>query len=111
MFDKKAYNRKYAKEHPDMVQKWIRNHPEYRKEKYGFTKESFNELLEFQDGRCLICGELMKIPHIDHDHKTGKIRGLLCLKCNAILGMANDDIEILKRAIRYLESTKAGSKL
>ena len=44
-------------------------------------------------------------PNIDHNHETGEIRGILCHKCNTGIGLLNDDQELLKKAITYLEST------
>ena len=79
--------------------------------KFGITLKQYNKILEKQNSGCKICGT--KIPggqgrfHIDHDHSTGKIRGLLCHLCNTGLGQFKDDIEILAAAIRYLiESRK-----
>jgi len=67
-----------------------------------------------QNGLCLICGnaETSRNPKtgeprslaVDHDHETGKIRGLLCTFCNTALGKFHDDVEILKKAIDYLIS-------
>ena len=57
---------------------------------YGITQEYYNKMLVSQDNKCLICGMLDKDApkglHIDHDHNTGKIRGLLCSNCNGSLG-------------------------
>lgn len=55
--------------------------------RYGITLDDYNSVLEAQNGRCAICGELPS-NHlcIDHDHKTGKVRGLLCISCNVALG-------------------------
>lgn len=53
-------------------------------------------------GNCEICGGNTKIAY-DHDHKTGKFRGWLCMKCNTALGLVNDDVIILKKLIDYLE--------
>jgi len=70
--------------------------------KYGITKEQYDELLMFQKKRCAICHRDRKLV-IDHDHATGKVRGLLCNDCNATLGFAQDKIEVLANAIDYLE--------
>lgn len=63
----------------------------------------FDAFFIAQQGRCAICSELMFEVIVDHDHKTGNLRGLLCRKCNALLGMASDQIEIIRRAVQYLE--------
>jgi len=56
-----------------------------------------------QKGRCVICQEELPLC-IDHDHETGKVRGLLCRLCNAGIGMLRESPEVLRRAIAYLES-------
>ena len=65
-------------------------------------------MAEDQKGICAICGELPhgenRVLHIDHDHLTGKIRGLLCMSCNRALGWFRDDTVILKKAIEYLKT-------
>ena len=65
-----------------------------------------------QNGKCAICGyEFLKGKpqncHIDHNHTTGKIRGLLCAKCNLLLGCANDNIPTLYKAIDYLKQIES----
>ena len=89
--------------------------PEYRrnqnlKRNYGITTEDYERMLEEQGGRCAICktdqpgGRLNKYFNVDHCHSTGKVRGLLCMACNTMLGQADDDITTLSNAITYLES-------
>lgn len=77
--------------------------------KYGLTPESFEALFKRQNGGCGICGEVnldgVRL-HVDHDHATGKIRGLLCVGCNHMIGLAKDKIEILHRAADYLEAPR-----
>lgn len=74
--------------------------------KYGITSDEYNELFESQQGRCAICGghqtEFKKRLHVDHDHDTGQVRGLLCGTCNTGLGMFRDNIDLLDKAIKYL---------
>lgn len=66
-----------------------------------------------QEGQCCICKEFRDTYHsqgglyIDHDHKTGEIRGLLCNSCNVMLGLIKDDLGILKNAMDYLQNKKA----
>ena len=76
------------------------------KKRYGLTKEDYNDLLAAQNGGCAIClnpetqGRKLSV---DHCHATNEIRGLLCSKCNAALGLLNDDTNILINAINYLK--------
>lgn len=84
--------------------------------KFGITSVDYENLLKKQNGGCAICGnpEVAKDKHkntprelaVDHDHKTGKIRGLLCTNHNAVLGHAKDNIEILKNCIKYLKQNE-----
>jgi hypothetical protein len=75
---------------------------------YGISMQEFDKLLEFQKHGCAICNKpitkLSRRMNIDHDHKTGQVRGLLCSGCNTGLGQLGDDIEGLKRALKYLEN-------
>ena|SRR3990167_45321 len=84
----------------------------YRKQVWGLSKENFEALLLAQASACTICKQpetiklngTTKTLCVDHDHITGKIRGLLCNNCNVALGSLKDDIGLLKQAIIYLES-------
>lgn len=73
---------------------------------YGLTEEEYDKMFQHQKGCCLICGlhqdNFKKSFHIDHCHTTGKIRGLLCRNCNVGLGHFKDSIELLNKAIKYL---------
>jgi Recombination endonuclease VII len=77
------------------------------KKLYGIGPDEYNVLLEAQNYQCKICA----VPStndarlvVDHDHKTGRVRGLLCTCCNPLLGFAKDNTEILRKAALYLES-------
>lgn len=73
---------------------------------YGITFEHFEEMLAAQGGRCAICSERFRsgfTTHVDHDHATGRVRGILCDACNNGLGRFRDNPEVLQRAARYLE--------
>lgn len=76
------------------------------KAKYGIDHSEYERILQLQNGRCAICKT--KNPggrglfHVDHDHITGKIRGLLCLMCNAGLGMFRDNYCFVFNASEYL---------
>jgi len=81
------------------------------KYKFGITLEDFDRMVESQNGLCAICdGENVKINGkivslaVDHNHETGKVRGLLCNGCNTSLGRLKT-IAMLKKAIKYLEET------
>ncbi len=95
----------YRMQHPE-----IKSSPEYRRKhtlkQYNITEDDYNDIFAAQNGKCLICGrhqsEIGKSLHIDHCHKTGKVRGLLCSNCNTAIGLLQDDIENLKCAIMYL---------
>lgn len=67
---------------------------------YKITKARVREL---KSRGCEICGALTPKINIDHDHKTGKVRGALCPSCNVIIGLARDEPERLRKAIVYLE--------
>jgi hypothetical protein len=75
---------------------------------YGITDEDYEEMLASQNGCCAIClvnvTDLSRKLVIDHCHKSGKIRALLCATCNSALGFAKDSSEILRRAADYLDS-------
>jgi hypothetical protein len=78
------------------------------KKKYGVTEEQYLKIYDKQNGLCAICGQKSQTKAgrlaLDHCHKTGKIRGLLCVKCNAGIGMLQDDVNVLKSAILYLKN-------
>ncbi len=78
------------------------------KKLYGLTIEDFDDMLVEQKGACRVCAgpSLGRgVYHVDHDHETGRIRGLLCHKCNVALGMVRDSTDHLKALITYLELT------
>ena len=85
--------------------------------RYGLTPELFWQMFENQEGLCAICSCLMVPPAlpgaearrpnsvcVDHDHVTGKVRGLLCIRCNVGMGTLQDSTRLLHNAIGYLES-------
>ena len=73
--------------------------------RYGIDVEDYERMLEEQNGGCYICG---KVPEdnraldIDHDHATGKVRGLLCSNHNRALGLLNDDVVLMLKSVEYL---------
>lgn len=85
------------------------------KRAYGITLEYFNELLGSQNGECAICltdnpqGAEQMRWNVDHDHKTGKIRGILCGVCNRTIGIAKESIFRLEKSIEYLKKHAAAT--
>jgi Recombination endonuclease VII len=77
---------------------------------YGLTTEDYEEIYEYQGGRCYICqyatGRTRRLS-VDHCHKTGLIRGLLCAPCNKMLGRFRDNPEAGTRIIEYLDRPPA----
>jgi N12 class adenine-specific DNA methylase len=69
---------------------------------YGITEAQFDCLAEKQGHKCKICNEHVANLVVDHDHKTGKIRGLICHSCNKGLGFFKDNVNNLLNAIKYL---------
>lgn len=78
--------------------------------KYGITENQYHAMLEAQGGGCAICGttsnqyggEAERHFAVDHDHETNEVRGLLCQTCNRMIGLAQDSVEVLEKAVRYL---------
>jgi hypothetical protein len=115
---KAAWQRAWKKENPeqarakDRVQyerltETERRNRNYRR--YGITVDDYDKMLLEQGGRCAICpavsagGRHKKHFHIDHCHKTGVVRGLLCNSCNTLLGSSKDSVRTLQNAIAYLK--------
>jgi len=121
---KAHYNGKKS-EYIERSYNWREQNPEKRqlsekkrslKKKYGLEWATYINMMEAQDGRCAICNTPLSVhanEHfpsacVDHCHKTGKIRGLLCYSCNLVLGYARDDVAILESAKAYLNGTFNG---
>lgn len=76
----------------------------YRIKSYGISVDEHDKLLKLQKNACAICGKTSSSKlAIDHCHKTGKVRALLCNGCNTSLGNVNESIDVLKKMIEYLE--------
>ena len=71
--------------------------------RYGLTSQRVDELIAAQGGLCAVC-KVRPPEHVDHDHKTGRVRGVLCSGCNQGLGNFRDDTAALRAAIDYLET-------
>ncbi len=110
-------NTKRREEYSANPEKWRKRNARYRVNwmnkrdiprtcrRYKLTEEEFLSKLNAQNDTCAICGTVGdKLGLcVDHNHKTGKIRGFLCRMCNVGLGNLQDSVEVLKSAVRYLE--------
>jgi hypothetical protein len=108
-----TYNKKYYETHKaefkEKRRQFTLNNPEWARRnhlsrKYGLTPERHKAMYLAQNGCCAICGESVPYDKVqtDHDHATGKVRGLLCCRCNMQIGIF-DNCDLLERAISYLE--------
>lgn len=93
----KAARQRYRATHPKA------DRAAHIRRKYGMSLEDERRMYDEQDGLCSICRNHEDKLHIDHDHTTGRVRGLLCENCNKGIGFLNDDVETLHSAIDYLE--------
>lgn len=77
---------------------------QHRKKQYGLSQAEFEVMLVEQDFKCAACKITIDTSAcVDHDHCTGDIRGLLCNRCNVIIGFANDDVDVLQGIMKYLK--------
>lgn len=75
--------------------------------KFGITPDEYDQMLEAQGGVCAICASTCATGRrlaVDHDHRTGAVRGLLCFRCNVALGKFDDDLDLFASATNYLRS-------
>lgn len=85
----------------------------YLNSTYGMSLDTYDALLTDQNHACKICSRPFDMadqnrrPHIDHCHKTGRVRGILCFTCNTAMGKLKDDPTLLRRAAEYLETPPA----
>lgn len=109
------YRDKHRKTRYSYNKEWYQKNKTYKKGyqkrnylmvKYNMTFEDKHRMYLKQEYKCKICNKVFieKKLCVDHDHKTGKVRGLLCGKCNIGLGKFKDNIKVLKSAIQYLKT-------
>jgi hypothetical protein len=104
----KAYTQRYESKNPNAKR------DSAFKKKYGITVGDYDVLLALQDGRCDLCGAKSSPLRngkpvrlcVDHDHKTGKVRSLLCTTCNRFVGLLERDRELTERIVAYLRQHK-----
>lgn len=110
---KNAKSRRWSKENREKAiaakRSWRKANPhrlaaQKRKRVYGITDEQYQAMHDAHEGKCAICGSSKPWLNIDHDHVTGRVRGLLCKQCNWAIGLMKDDPQRLKRASEYLET-------
>ena len=109
-----AYKREYYQTHKEKIKAYRFNHKEknkkyHLKSLYGLSLTDFDNLLLAQNNKCPICGQPLDLQKpknvvVDHSHKTGKVRGILCSNCNKALGFLKDNPEYAYNASIYLES-------
>lgn len=98
-------HRAYQQERRQQPEVKRKNREGHLRRKYGMTMAEYDALLERQGGVCAICGRPPRDDislHVDHEHETGAIRGLLCFRCNNAVGDFDDDPVVLQRAADYL---------
>lgn len=104
--------KKYYEDNKDKIKKrskdsYYKCKGDYLMENYGISIEVYNEMRRLQNNKCLICGNTFDnktvVACVDHNHTTGKVRGILCRTCNIGIGNLKDDISLLAMAIKYLE--------
>ena len=100
---KKIRTQEYKVRHPGRHLKYYKT--SHRRKYYNLEPHEYNKLMEDSNNLCMICKSppRSRSLHIDHDHKTGKVRGLLCHGCNTAIGLMKDDVNILTKAIEYLK--------
>lgn len=115
-----AYHRKWKQDHPlseeqrEARKKYMRGYHQAHKpqsvirhlKRYGLTLEAYDSMVQSQNGKCAVCRKessgQQKRLHVDHNHTTGKIRGLLCSVCNTVLGLVKENTAVLAAATKYL---------
>lgn len=113
---KRESSRKWRTNNPEKVraqkEKWKASGGKFYsmlKTLYKISREEYDQMFETQKGCCAICGvhqdDHFRSLSVDHNHETGKVRGLLCGQCNVGMGNLRDDVHILQKAIAYLQSS------
>lgn len=100
-----ATGNQWQRDNPEAAARHKRNH--HLLLKFGITLVEAEAMLVAQGGVCAVCaGEIADRPHVDHDHATGEVRGILCFGCNVGLGSFGDDPTRLRQAAAYLEARR-----
>jgi hypothetical protein len=98
----KEAERRYSQKHREQIS--ARQFKHRISARYGLSLEQYEELKAKYNGMCFLCDKYEGDKlHIDHCHETNKVRGMLCGSCNRGLGLLKDNVEVLKRAVKYLQ--------
>lgn len=114
--------RRRRQENPELAReytrRWVRNNPERARESarfstikrlYRLTAEEYRSLLASQNGKCAVCSvDVTALPtkqiHVDHDHRTGAVRSILCYRCNLALGFVKESVVVVRALLAYVQS-------
>jgi hypothetical protein len=101
--DSRQYNREHKEERKAYLKQWRKENKGYQvRNRLGLSKQEHQQLLKDCKHKCCICGSKRNLC-VDHNHKTGQVRGILCQNCNRGVGLIGESIRTLKRAIIYLQ--------
>ena len=104
----KKYRKEYSKKNKEKI--YVSLLLNKLKNKYGITIQNYFILLDKQDLKCAICKcdlyPMNKGTCIDHSHSNNRVRGLLCPRCNLLIGIAKEDIDVLSNSIIYIQNSK-----
>jgi len=108
--NKAHYEKMSQEERLAKHKKFLEQHPRYRRDRllqrYGLSREAFNAMLIGQGSVCAVCHQGNGASlQVDHNHKTGMVRGLLCFRCNAAAGLLSDQSERAQSLAEYLSRT------
>ena len=106
--------RKWRVDNPDRVKAYrkanrMKSYMQELRRKYGLSSDRFDNLMAVQGSACATCkmpfdwGDKQTKPHVDHCHDSGRVRGILCNRCNSVLGLVQDNKELLSALAGYLE--------
>ena len=107
-----VYRAAHRAEHNERERRRYWNDPDRMREKrrariYGMSRAEYQALLQRQRGACAICKRAFdREPCVDHCHATGKVRGLLCRKCNMGLGLYDENPDVIRAALAYIEQAR-----
>jgi NMD protein affecting ribosome stability and mRNA decay len=74
--------------------------------RYGISRPDVESMVQRQNGKCAVCKK-RPARHVDHDHRSGKVRGMLCFSCNRGLGKFDDDPAVIAQALEYLQKDRS----